>query len=1314
MFAKFSVRKPYTILVAVVLILVLGVVSVTRMVPDLLPEMEMPYILLFTSYAGASPEEVEEKVTKPIEQQMAQLSNLNSMNSTSAENYSLVMLEFTDQVNMDAITIDIREGLDRIEDAWDDFIGTTSILKISPDIIPTTVAAVNRDGYDRIALSSFVTDTLQPRLEGVEGVAAINTTGLVVENVEVTIDEEKLATLNERLYDAITGEFSDAFDELADARAEIEEGEQAIAEGYEKIDQGKAQIAGGSSQAEAGFQAARDKLAQTEAGLTALLAGLMAQRTDAADQLDAILTQEQGINGQLSQLAQLHASEQAFQLSFASIDANADYTPEQKETYKQALMNSPEYLAMRRGLDAFASNSVTEASLNEQLAALEVLRRPLEATLAGLDTTIDQTNDGLSEIAAGYAKIAGKEDETDKALANAAAALRSGQATLEQTEAEIAGGKEQLASAEEQVNEQLDKALEQVDLNTILSKETVAALINAQNFAMPAGYAVGGEGNVLVNVGDKLYGLEELKTAPLLYLELGDIGTITVDDVATVERLNNAGDNYARINGEDGVLLSFTKQSTYATATVAESIGARFARLEQEYPGLTFVKLMDQGDYIQMAVGSVVENLLIGGILAILILLLFLRDIRPTFIVALSIPISLLFALVLMYFSGVTMNLLSMAGLAIGIGMLVDNSIVVIENTYRLRAMGVPVKEAAIDGARQVAGAITASTLTTVCVFLPIVFVQGLTRQLFTDMALTIAYSLLASLIVAITLIPALSGWMFKKPVRQEGRGTRRLQNGMNKALAWTLKHRALCLILAVVLLGASAAASLSRGFSYLPESGGTQVSVNLTLGEDATYEEATALSDEVLDAIAKVDGVTDAGAMLSSGMASVIGMGGADSGADASAVTIYVLLDEQAGHRSKATRQAIADALVPFEGRCETSIAGMTTMDYSSVMGGSGIVVNLYGSDLDDMRQAARQIADALSGVEGVDTADDGIGETAPALHIAVDREKAAKYGLTVAQAYAQISAKLSASTTATTLSADDKSLTVSVISGADANVRLDDIRGMELTSTAFDGTETSVKLYGIATFTDTESLAEISRENQRRVVSVTAAIADGYNVTKVSDDAKAALDGLTLPAGCTLVYEGENESILSALSDLLFMLALAILIIYLIMVAQFQSLLSPFIVMFTIPLAFTGGFLALLIAGMEVSIVAMVGMIMLVGIVVHNGIVLIDCINQLVAEGMEPHEAIMAGVRMRLRPVLMTALTTILGLLPLALGLGTGVETVQPVAVVCIGGLVYATVTTLFIVPILYDVFRRKRGQKAAVPQTGAPAPAENTPAD
>lgn len=944
----------------------------------------------------------------------------------------------------------------------------------------------------------------------------------------------------------------------------------------------------------------------------------------------------------------------------------------------------------------------SEPTVSAQLASLKSLASPtddqlalidqLENTMAAIATAkaergtlaaqLSEAEIGLTAINAALEQFDEQRADATAAMEKALAQLNAGQSKINAARQEITNAESQLDDAKAQLDDARDAAYTAADANTIVSLSTVSALLGAQNFAMPAGYAAADGAQWLVYVGDTVQSLEELQQLVLLDFGLEGLDPVKLSDVADVFVMDNAAQTYARINGQDGVLLAFYKQSNYATATVSENIQKRFEALELANAGLHFTSLMDPGSYIHIVVNSVLENLAVGAVLAILILLMFLWDIRPTLIVAFSIPISVTFAIVLMYFSGVTLNVISMSGLAVGVGMLVDNSIVVIENIYRLRNEGVPVYRAAISGAAQVAGAITSSTLTTVCVFLPIVFVEGMTRQLFADMALTIAYSLLASLVVALTLVPAMSSGLLRNTRNRESKVFSKVSKGYGTALKFVLRHKVLVLLLSLVLLAVSAVLAISRGFTYMPAMDSTQVSVSIQLDKDATLAQTAAICDELASRFSAIPEVETVGAMQAGGMGSILGLG-SSSGGSANTATMYVVLSN---NRSRSSGELAAQMQqMCTDLPCEVSVSG-STMDLS-MLSGSGVTIRIYGDDLSALLQASREVADILSAVEGVASTTDGITESTPELLITIDKDKAIREGLTTAQVYQQIA--LALNTKATVTSVDKLDV---VVQSQESTVTVDDVQQLVFTVTDRMGEEHDVALADIATFTETETLQSISRSLQRRYVSVSAELSDGYNVTLVTANAEKALADYTLPAGLRMEFDGENEAIMSAMNDLLLMLALGIVIVYLIMVAQFQSLLSPFIVMMTIPLAFTGGLLALVIFGFEVSIVSMIGFVLLVGIIVNNGIVLIDCMNQLRVGGMERRESILEACSMRLRPVLMTALTTILGLVPLALGWGMGASLIQPVAVVSIGGLVYATFMTLFVVPAVYDMLCRR----------------------
>ena len=865
-----------------------------------------------------------------------------------------------------------------------------------------------------------------------------------------------------------------------------------------------------------------------------------------------------------------------------------------------------------------------------------------------------------------------------------------------------------------QIKEAYKTIDEQTDVGGQLSMSTVSQLLTAQNFSMPAGYISDNDGvQYMVSVGDNVTSRQELEDMVLLDLGIEGVEPVTLGDVATVVVLDDADELYTRVNGENGILVTFTKQSNYATAEVSDNINARFAELETQYDGLSFAPLMDQGDYIYLIVETITSSLLWGALFSVVVLFLFLRDWRPTVITLVSIPVSVIFAVVLMYFTGVTINMISLSGLAVSVGMLVDNSVVVIENIYRLRAKGATVIQAAVSGAQQVLGAVTASTLTTVCVFAPIVFVEGLTRQLFTDLALTITYSLLASLLVALTLVPAMAGGMLRREMVQKPGLLDKIYPAYRKAIVFALDHKAGVLLLSLVLLVTSAGAAVMRGFTFMPEMDMNNLSLTVTMPEGTTRRQAVELADTVLERVMTVDNVQDAGFMMGGGTMGGLNMGAAMGGSSGGSYDVegYITMPEGTFGSDAAKEITALCADLP----CEVTASGVMS-SMMSMMTGSGVSLQVFGDDMEALQSAAQDLAKRLEQVDGVAEVDDGLDESAPALQVVVDRTAAAKKGMTVAQIYMKVAAALQSSTSVSNVTLGGESMALSVDAVEGSTVTREKLLELEITpdaalSSAMSGSAGSsalsqlsgssddtekddgtFKLGDVAKVQETVSMNTISRDQQRRCVTVTATVADGYNITHVTSAARQALGSAALPDGVTVEFNGENEQIMDAMGQLLLMLLLGVVLVYFIMVAQFQSLKSPFIVMFTIPLAFTGGFLALLVTGIEVSVISLIGFVMLVGIIVNNGIVLVDYINQQRLAGMERREAIIDAGVTRLRPILMTSLTTILGLIVTAAAKNAGTALMQPVAVVCIGGLLYATLMTLFVVPCMYEIMNRR----------------------
>lgn len=1354
MLSKFSVKKPLTVLVAVILVLILGVVSFMKMTPDLLPNMEFPYVIIMTTYPGASPETVEEAVSKPLEKSMATLDKIKDVTSTSSENYSMVMLEFNDDVNMDSITVDINDKISAVKGVWtDETIGSPYILKINPNMLPVAVAAVDIDDKDTVELSSFVNDNVIPKLEGVEGVANVNVSGIVDKQVNVKLSQEKIDAVNEKVQTAINQKFADGEDELDSSKSGIEDGLSQIDDGKEQIADNISQLEDKQGELNSQLSQAKSQLDSKQIELVETKLSLVAKLSELENQKSQLSATKEQLEALLTPLLQLEATEKDLQSTvefltnandtltglndkatyyndeITAINNNPDLSADEKQLAITDIKNSDDYKNMIQSytdldnqlseygytreqvssklIEATAALALTENGLqliDKALGQFNMSRSELADNIAqinegitAIDSAIPTLNNTLAQLEAGQATITDAKSQLNEQSATAASQMGEGltklivaDSSLDNTRTQLNSAMTQIDTAVTELDSQKEKALSSADMTKTITMDMVSKILTAQNFSMPAGYVSDDGVDYLVRVGDKIEDENELKNLMLFNPNIEGVSPIFLSDVADILVTDNSNEIYAKINKNNGVLLSFTKQSTYATATVSTSISDKLKALELENPSLHFTIMMDQGDYIYLIVNSVLQNLLFGAVLAIIILLFFLKDIKPTIIIACSIPLSVVFAIVLMYFSGVTLNIISLSGLAVGVGMLVDNSVVVIENIYRLRNKGVSSIKAAVSGAAQVAGAITASTLTTVCVFLPIVFITGITRQLFSDMALTVGYSLIASLIVALTLVPAMSQKMLKKTTVKEHKLFDKFVNGYEKTARFSLRHRMLTIMLAFVLLVVSLALTVARGFTFMPEMDSTSIEVTAQMPKDNTFEESTQLSDDIVAKISEIPEVNTVGAMAGDEN-SILGMGGSSQGASAETITMYVLTDENKTRTNGEIAKEIEEKCKDFP--CTITALGSSSMTSLTAMSGSGVSLKLYGDDLDKLQEIAKSIGAKLETVDGTADVDNGIKDTTPELRITVNKDKATTKGLTVAQVYADIAAAIKTKNTATNMTIDKETTDVIVVNGSATDMTPDDIKDYKLTVTnQLDSTTSTVKLKDIAEFTETTSLNAINRDNQRRYITITANVQDEYNITLVNNDVKEALSGFDLPDDMTIEYSGESESIMDSMFQLLEMLLLAVAFIYLIMVAQFQSLLSPFIVMFTIPLAFTGGLIALLITGNTISVISMIGFVMLAGIIVNNGIVLIDYINQLRAEGVDKTEAIITAARTRMRPILMTVLTTVLGLCVMAVGVGTGSEMMQPIAIVCIGGLIYATLMTLYVVPAAYSLFNRK----------------------
>ena len=1411
---KFSVKKPFTILVAVILVIVLGFVSLSGMQTDLLPNMNLPYLMVVTTYPGASPERVESDVTQPLESSLSTINGVKNVTSQSNENYSMIVLEFEDDTDMDSAMVKASTAINQMGDSLPDLAASPTLIEMSPDMMATQYVAVDCEGMDIFELSKYAEEEIIPNLERVNGVASISTTGLVEQTVQITLDQDKIDEVNDKLLVRVSDRLADAKKQLDDAQAGIQDGLSQLNKAQAELDSGKAEL---ETQKKSITDQLRDAVEQLNEQIPALeqkISEMGDQLTKAQNQLDGLkadpsrlpelkislssdelastrqilaqfdpqyneeempadLTEAASdpvkqaamiasidratasINGMVGSLtggmtideassalnqqivglssqiqecdAQIRQLQQALESAAdeetrAATQAQIEALQAQKETLEQQLSAAQTQKETLNTLDLalsqleLAKTALNNAALlvqtrqqveNEVNASLDSQRTALEQTIADLNTQIEKGETMLSQLNSQRAQLESAlqsmaENPTDPALADMAvqllfsgtqAQISLGEFQISSGKTQLEAGQTQLDTAREEYESAREEALNNANLDQLLNMSTLAQLIGAQNFSMPAGYIEGGEGDdneYILKVGDAFSSVDEL--GDMILCNIDGIGDVRLRDVANVEMVDNADDAYAKVGKNQAVLLAIYKSSTSSTSSVSKASNAAMEAMMEENPRLHLIPIMDQGDYIELIVKNVLSNLIEGAIFAVVVLALFLKDVRPTLVVAISMPLSVLFAIVLMYFTGINLNILSLSGLALGVGMLVDNSVVVIENIYRLRNRGLPAPRAAVQGARQVSGSIISSTLTTICVFLPLVFTTGMIMDLLSDMALTIGYSLIASLIVALTVVPCAGSTVLKKQKEIRHPWFDRLLNLYEKALRFCLNCKPVPIALAVGLLVFSVWQVIHMGIVLIPEMSTNQLSVTVEMPENTAKEDAFATADAVMDQLIAIDGIETVGAMSGGAATGAIAGMSTGSSTDNTRFVYYIVLNDEGGKNQAAIRQQIADRTADLPCEVKTSSGGMA--DMSSLTGG-GLQIDVYGNNLEDLLTASEQVMEMLSHVDGLTEISNGQEESDAEVRIVINKDKAMRLGLTVAQVYQEIAKALTTDSTFTTLTVGSDTYDVSIVDNT-RTPNLDDIFDLEFETTATDEDGNTVKethrLGEFASRRTGESYASISRENSSRYISVTSTTMEGYNTTLISRDVEKEMQNLNLPAGCTAEIAGESTQVNDMVQEMVKMMALALAFIYFIMVAQFQSLLSPFIVLFTIPLAFTGGMLGLLIAGEQLSLISLMGFLVLMGVVVNNGIVFVDYANQLRIGGLGRTEALVATGRTRMRPILMTTLTTVLAMTAMLLSTDPGSEMGKGMAIVVIGGLSYATLMTLFIVPVLYDTFYRR----------------------
>lgn len=1280
---KLFVKKPYFILVAIVIVLTVGGVSLSKMQTDMLPELELPYMAVVTTEIGASPEKVEKDVTSVMESTLGVLSGVENITSTSANNYSMVLLELADDTDLEVALVRVSKAINAID--LPEGCGTPNVIEANADMMPVLGASVNYKGKNIKELSKIVENDIVPYIERQDGVASVSTSGLLKDSIEIRLNQKKIDKINNKILDS-------ANDKLADASKKIDKAKKELKKGKNKLNDGEKSL--------------KTKQEDTNKKLSEAATQLSkAQATKAAYEASAnsLKANKSALQAEKNAYKKAKIEDNYKKINEAFADFNKNFGTVAGQAGVEIPKNVEDAVNDKKKLEAFIS-FVKKMGAGDQVSAMNYdalkkmndivkVRIPqIDAEITNLDTKIMISDMTLKTLNSKMEGLDDKQSQLTAAGYSASAGFGAGQA-------QIASGKEQLKKAEEELDnakKQLDDSrkavIENANIDKLLSLETLSAMITAQNFTMPAGY-INDEDDTqwLVEVGDNFESKKQLSS--LVLTKIDKVGKIKVSDVADVVELDNGDEKYSKINGKDSILLAVYKSSTANTSAISKGVQTAFKKLSDENDGLDFTVMMNQGDYISIIIESVLSSILLGAVLAIIVLALFLKDVKPTIIVAFSIPFSVLFAIVIMYFTDITINVMSLAGLALGIGMLVDNSIVVMENIYRLRNKGIPAPKAAVQGTKQVAGPIIASTITTICVFLPMVYTSGMVKQLLVPFTFTISYALCASLIVALTVVPALGSIMLKKTKNIKMKWFEKFKDIYGRFLGACLNHKWIPLSVSIILLVICVVQAFNSGLVMMDDMESNQISISLKLDEETTREDAYKVADEVMNKVLEVDGIDKVSGMDAGGsmMGSVLGM---DMSDNFTSFSFNVLTDEDVKtvKQFKKLRKELEKKTKNI--KCEELTISGSAMGGSSSMLGGGMTVNIYGKKQDKLISISQDVMKMMDEVNGLENPTNGLDESSRLIHLNIDKNKAAAKGLTVAQIFQAINKKTTTEKTAATLDINNRDVEVKIINETDP-LTYDNLLDMEIEATTknSEGAD-EVKKYKLSDFATKKegyTLENITRDNQSRYLAVTAETKEGENTTLLSRKLQKKIDKYNVPDGYSIEIAGETTQVNEMMKQMIEALALGFLLIYLVMVAQFQSLMSPFIIIFTVPLAFTGGMLGLKMFNQSISAMAMMGFMILMGTVVNNGIVFVDYVNQLRRKGYSKRDALIKTGKTRLRPILMTAMTTILSMSVMVFSQDAGNAMQKSMAIVVSVGLLYSTLMTLIIVPIMYDILYR-----------------------
>ncbi|KGX86422.1 efflux RND transporter permease subunit [Pontibacillus litoralis] len=826
-----------------------------------------------------------------------------------------------------------------------------------------------------------------------------------------------------------------------------------------------------------------------------------------------------------------------------------------------------------------------------------------------------------------------------------------------------------------EVRVEMDRAkLAQYGLNANMLLQS----INAANQSGSAGVIEKGEQDLQVRIQGEYESIEDIRQTKIItptgaQLELQDVATVE-DDFKEVTGIS-------KVNGSPSVVLSVLKQSDSNTVEVSDNILEAREKVQAELPeGVQLDVVFDTSIFIKQSIQSVIQNIILGGIFSVLVLLLFLKSVRATLVIGISIPIAVISAFTLMYFTDNTLNVLTMGGLALGIGMMVDSSIVILENIVSYRQRGHSLKEAAVKGASELAPAVIASTTTTLVVFLPIVFVDGIASELFTPLALTVSFALIASLVVSITLIPMLSSKLLTKAMKENGRRywfdrfIDKVHHKYRSVLKWTLKHRLITVITTLVLVIGSFALIPFLGAEFIPASDQGQIEIKVTTPSGTSLENTEAVTNEIDEQLKAYDNIIESNYLSIGGG----GFEGFSTTSNQATYTMQLVPAEEREQTTVETVQAIEEDVRNIVG------AEITVSEMAAGLGtGAPVTIQLNGDNYDVLKELADQVVWMVSDVEGVSNPETSASESRPEVQVNVNRDKAAQYGLTYQDVMSQVQMSFSGQT-ATRYREDANEVDVRITLPKDERSTISDLESAKIQTQ--DGS--MIPLASIANIEQMQGPNTLMRENQQRQVNVTSEVV-GRDLASVTKDIQAELDKMNFPDGYSYTIGGQAEDMAESFKDLAIALVFSIFLVYAVMAIQFENFLYPFVIMFSMPATSVGVVGGLLITGKPLSIPAFIGVIMLAGIVVNNAIVLVDYINIVRSRGADRYEAILEAGPSRLRPIFMTTLTTVLGMIPLALGLGQGAEAQQPMAITIIFGLAVSMVFTLLLIPIVYTYF-------------------------